>query len=609
MSSPRSTVLALLLIVSPVFLETPVQAVPADHASLLLHIGPVTAKNPCGAAPTAGTAVVTEAPLVPGGPNGFFVYVLAHHAVAGERKTVAGVQFGITYDGGDGAGIHVDDWHSCGSLEFHQSDWPASGSGNLITWDPVSKCQSGEVVPVGYFYVSVDGPATLALTPRPVDGRAVLANCEAAELDVYPRRLGRVSFGGAMVNGDPDGFNPMLEPPAGTDPIVTFHRPGEFGSVDDDDLDLYWFISDDEPYQANLPLTWRIDGGSWQSQDPARPLKLRDLASGSHTVEGRTVDLSGEEGSGSAQFTTTAPRNLAPVVRLFGTPPANLPGAEGLHLSWTADDDRTPADQVRYRFTMTRRAPGSNSTESMGTPLTDDIGLQLPLLAVGQYRASLSALDDEGDESDEVTIEFQVDSGPNGEYPGVGIISGPLFNEEITDATPTWRAGGYDEESPDAELAWSWRLDGGGWTAFSPVDSHTVALVTAGWHTIEVRSRDGDGLVSWFPDSRRFRLLSVPEGVTPLAAPVGIRLVAPNPSRGPTGFTLDQRSAGPMQADIFDASGRRIRQLVEGDRAAGMLRILWDGQDDGRQPVPSGTYWLRYRSPDGESTARIVIAR
>jgi flagellar basal-body rod modification protein FlgD len=57
----------------------------------------------------------------------------------------------------------------------------------------------------------------------------------------------------------------------------------------------------------------------------------------------------------------------------------------------------------------------------------------------------------------------------------------------------------------------------------------------------------------------------------------------------PISFTLDSAAAS-ANITIQDQSGRTIRTLPVGARAAGVVNVLWNGQDDSGLPQPAGPY-------------------
>ncbi|MDH4036855.1 MAG: hypothetical protein OEX18_11765 [Candidatus Krumholzibacteria bacterium] len=73
------------------------------------------------------------------------------------------------------------------------------------------------------------------------------------------------------------------------------------------------------------------------------------------------------------------------------------------------------------------------------------------------------------------------------------------------------------------------------------------------------------------------------------------RLLAntPNPFNPATSIAFEIPRAARVRLDVFDATGARVRTLVDGVRAAGMHREPWTGIDDGGRTVSSGVYFYR----------------
>jgi flagellar hook assembly protein FlgD len=58
---------------------------------------------------------------------------------------------------------------------------------------------------------------------------------------------------------------------------------------------------------------------------------------------------------------------------------------------------------------------------------------------------------------------------------------------------------------------------------------------------------------------------------------------------------------------VFDLAGRRMRNLVEGELAAGRYTFTWDGRaQDGGRAAP-GIYVARLTSPRQSLTRRITL--
>jgi hypothetical protein len=84
--------------------------------------------------------------------------------------------------------------------------------------------------------------------------------------------------------------------------------------------------------------------------------------------------------------------------------------------------------------------------------------------------------------------------------------------------------------------------------------------------------------------------------------------VGPNPVTGATRVSYALARAGAASLNIYDATGRRVRNLVSGLLKAGVYAANWDGRDAGGRPVPAGVYYVRL-SADRSSTARVTVVR
>ncbi len=158
---------------------------------------------------------------------------------------IGGVQCGIDYNPAAGAGVDIFSWTLCGSLEFPSGGtngpWPAAGSGNLITWD-TAHCQrtepggsgAGVSAAAGYFYLSAYSPDVLQIIPRPVDGQAKVADCNASEDLIggtgFPpgvsSHLGSARF---TASGQIPGYNPCGIP-VNVQPTTWSHIKGLYGN-------------------------------------------------------------------------------------------------------------------------------------------------------------------------------------------------------------------------------------------------------------------------------------------------------------------------------------------------------------------------------------------
>lgn len=198
---------------------------PNDNAKILVHLLAPTTKAQCTRAATLPScnAVVATGALY---PTLYFAHVLVTDGNV--SAGIAGAQFGIQYNGAAGAGVDIFSWTNCATLEFTSGGWPAAGSGNLITFDASLRCQrtvpvgndplDGVTANLGYFYCASYTPDFLAITPRPVDNAAKVADCLANEELIggtgypsnVPSHLGRAAFGQSGAY-NPCGTNTPVE--------------------------------------------------------------------------------------------------------------------------------------------------------------------------------------------------------------------------------------------------------------------------------------------------------------------------------------------------------------------------------------------------------------
>jgi hypothetical protein len=184
------------------------------QAGIALHITPANWTSPpsaCAVPVTAPTLVYQTPQASP--DNFFWTYLLVCNG--SDSTGVAGMEMGVAYP----ANVAIYNWTLCGNLQFPDGLWPASGGSNLITWT-LANCNNDRSEPGvprtviaigGYFYMGAYGPSQMSVIPRPVSGRAKVADCSSREDDftfAVPSHLGVAGFGGAP------GYNPCGAPTA-----------------------------------------------------------------------------------------------------------------------------------------------------------------------------------------------------------------------------------------------------------------------------------------------------------------------------------------------------------------------------------------------------------
>lgn len=84
---------------------------------------------------------------------------------------------------------------------------------------------------------------------------------------------------------------------------------------------------------------------------------------------------------------------------------------------------------------------------------------------------------------------------------------------------------------------------------------------------------------------------------------------SPNPFRRGTTLSFTLARGGPVQLDVIDLSGRRVRALVDDTRVAGNYAVTWSGTDDLGRMVEAGVYFVRLRSGARAMERKVALVR
>jgi flagellar hook assembly protein FlgD len=86
--------------------------------------------------------------------------------------------------------------------------------------------------------------------------------------------------------------------------------------------------------------------------------------------------------------------------------------------------------------------------------------------------------------------------------------------------------------------------------------------------------------------------------------------VGPNPTFGhvTASFSLPQPVRDADLA-IFDASGRRVRTLLDGPLGAGPQVVTWTGHDDGGRAAPAGIFFIRLSADRRVAVRKVLLIR
>ena len=110
-----------------------------------------------------------------------------------------------------------------------------------------------------------------------------------------------------------------------------------------------------------------------------------------------------------------------------------------------------------------------------------------------------------------------------------------------------------------------------------------------------------------------YRLYFQP-GVTPVedlpnVAATRFAGVHPNPFNPRTTIAFELATSGDVRLDVFDLRGKLVRSLARGRLEAGRHELVWDGADDRRRPLASGTYFLRLVTEGVRESRKLTLLK
>lgn len=193
----------------------------------------------------------------------------------------------------------------------------------------------------------------------------------------------------------------------------------------------------------------------------------------------------------------------------------------------------------------------------------------------------------------------------------------------------------YDAGWPDYEYLWSAQPSGPNYDLTLVIDQvHTQGPVFTMPVDIGISMAGGDTVVvvwvdeaheefhivtgaqpvaleidpdNWILDTSVDLTAGVAQGIP---AVEGLRLVAvPNPFGLSTTVRFSLSRSQRVTLGVYDAGGRKVISLVDGEMPPGCSEVVWDGCDSNGKEVAPGAYFCRVATDEGVETARIVRLR
>ncbi|MEO0114016.1 MAG: kelch repeat-containing protein [candidate division WOR-3 bacterium] len=95
-----------------------------------------------------------------------------------------------------------------------------------------------------------------------------------------------------------------------------------------------------------------------------------------------------------------------------------------------------------------------------------------------------------------------------------------------------------------------------------------------------------------------------------IPATTALHPVRPNPvARGNAQISFTLAKKGDVTINIYDATGRLVRNLTKASYEAGDYTLIWDGKNDNGDEVMSGIYFYTIETTNYKSTRKLVLMR
>ncbi|MDH7602642.1 MAG: fibronectin type III domain-containing protein, partial [Armatimonadota bacterium] len=251
--------------------------------------------------------------------------------------------------------------------------------------------------------------------------------------------------------------------------------------------------SDDTTPVSLLTYAYRVDGGPWSDFSASTTASIVGLASGPHTFEVKSRDVSNNEDL------TPATRNF--VVRLEPPVISDVQSSVAqmqCTITWMTDVPCT--SQVLYGET----ASYDQQSPEYGS-LTTSHSVVLNGLGPGKtYHYAVRSKDSCGREVTSADHSFTTP--PDTGEPNTWFTGGPSEGGLVCSTSQQFCWSGSDTLTPTNQLTYSYKLDSGSWSAPTAETCRTFTSLTEGTHTLYVRAHDTSGNVDSTPAQRTFRV-------------------------------------------------------------------------------------------------------
>ena len=219
--------------------------------------------------------------------------------------------------------------------------------------------------------------------------------------------------------------------------------------------------------KSGCEFSYRLDGGGWSVYDSSTTKSCAGLTPGTHTFDVRARDGAGNEDPIPASYTWLID-TTAPDTNITSYPPDPSSSASAT-FNFSANENGC---EFSYQLDGGGWSGYGTATSKSYTGLTP-----------GSHTFEVKAKDVAGNEdATPASYTWVIDT----TAPDTSITSYPPDPTNSTSATFTFSAS-------ESGCEFSYQLDGGGWSGYSPATTRSYTGLTGGSHTFEVKAKDGAG--------------------------------------------------------------------------------------------------------------------
>jgi serine protease len=91
--------------------------------------------------------------------------------------------------------------------------------------------------------------------------------------------------------------------------------------------------------------------------------------------------------------------------------------------------------------------------------------------------------------------------------------------------------------------------------------------------------------------------------------PAQLHQASPNPFNPTTSIQFELTRAGHVELAVYDVSGRKVRTLASGHLEADTHTRVWRGEDDAGRRMPSGIYFAKLQTAEGDQTQKLTMIK